>query len=563
MKQAVSSHGFTALGPMHEALARLRGWKAHAMAMFLGAVGALAFAPFHFSPILVFSFTGLVWMIDGARGSLKWGKSVFARGWAFGFGFFFVSLHWTAFPFLVEPEKHAVFLFMPLILLPGGLALIWGAGVALAGSFWSSSPSRIFVFAIFFTLAEYVRGHLFGGFPWNLPGTTWAPGGALSQAAALGGVYWLTLLTVFGMAAPAALVDTRETNAIAQRVLPAMLAVILLGSGWSWGSQRLAQPTVLLSQNVALMDAGLPQAEKWNVDPNIVLRRYLRLLETTEQAPSDIVIWPEAAIPINLLQEPYALDAVSQYLGDRTLIVGTARRQPVLRDPTEPVDFTAGDTKLTDEFLWFNSLAVLDKTSARSGPIAIYDKHRLVPFGELSAVSIIPFGNSLRRILPDALQQAVPAGFEPGPGPKVVSDQDRFPPFNALICYEGLYPSIPRHRDAGPRADWMVIISNDAWFGVGMGPAQHYAQNRYRAIETGLPVARVASRGATAMIDGLGREVGRGEPVSGDLEGWTSSVVRSPLPEALPATLYFKRGDVLFFLTFMVFSMLAFLAWRR
>lgn len=564
MKQAVTSHGFTALGPMHEALARLRGWRAHGMAAFLGAAGALGFAPFHFSPILLFAFTGLIWMIDGARGSLKWGKAVFARGWAFGFGFFFVSLHWTVFPFLVEPEKHAIFLFMPLILLPAGLGLIWGAGTALAGSFWSSSPSRVFVFAIFFSLVEYVRGHLFGGFPWNLAGTTWSPGGAISQAASIGGVYWLTLLTVFGMSAPAALVDTRETNSIAQRVIPALLAMILLGVGWSWGAQRLSAPTVLLNQNVTLMDAGLPQNQKWSIDPNIPLRRYLRMLETVEQAPSDIVIWPEAAVPITLLQEPYALDALSQYIGDRTLIVGTARRQPVLRNPNEPVDFTSSDsTQLTNEFQWFNSLAVLDKTSARSGPIAIYDKHRLVPFGELSAASIIPFGNRLRAVLPEALQQAVPAGFEPGPGPKVVSDQNKFPAFNALICYEGLYPSIPRHRDAGPRADWMVVISNDAWFGAGIGPAQHYAQNRYRAIETGLPLARVASRGATAMIDGYGRQVARGEPIEGDIEGWTSSVVRAPLPEALPATLYFKRGDILFFLNFILFSLLAFLAWRR
>lgn len=565
MSEAVTSHGLTALGPMHEALARLSGWKAHGMAAFLGAIAALGFAPFHFSPVLLFSFTGLVWMIDGARGSLKWGKAVFARGWAFGFGFFFVSLHWTAFAFLVEPEKHAIFLFMPLLLLPAGLGLIWGAGAALAGSFWSASPSRIFIFAIFFSLAEYVRGHLFGGFPWNLPGTTWTPGGALSQAASIGGVYWLTLLTVFIMATPAALVDTRQTQNIPSRLLPALIAVILFGLGWSWGAQRLSTPTELMAQNVTLMDAGMPQDEKWQIDPVIPLRRYLRLLELPDQAQSDIVIWPEAALPLPILQEPNVLDAISQYIGERTLILGTPRRQPVLRNPGEPVDFASGQTQLTNEYQWFNSLAVLDKTSARSGPLALYDKHRLVPFGELSAASIIPFGQRLRKILPEALQRAVPAGFTPGPGPKVISEleHNRFPAFNALICYEGLYPGIPRHRDAGPRADWMVVISNDAWFGRGMGPEQHYAQNRYRAIETGLPLARVASRGRTAMIDGMGRIVASGEPAAGDQEGWKSAIVRTGLPKALPATLYFRRGDLLFFLNFIIFSVLAFLSWRR
>ncbi|MEO1406628.1 MAG: apolipoprotein N-acyltransferase, partial [Pseudomonadota bacterium] len=263
MSQKVTSHGFTALGPIHESLARLRGWRAHAVAAFLGALGAFAFAPFHFSPILVFSFTGLIWMIDGARGSAKWGQTVFARGWAFGSGFFLVSLHWTAFPFLVEPEKHAIFLFMPLILLPAGLGLIWGSATAAAGAFWSASPSRVFIFALFLSIAEYVRGHLFGGFPWNLPGTTWLPGAAVSQAASIGGIYWLTLLTIFIMSTPAALVDTRESRALGERLIPIVAAVALLGSSWAWGARRIAEPTTVYAQHVTLMDVGVPQREKW------------------------------------------------------------------------------------------------------------------------------------------------------------------------------------------------------------------------------------------------------------------------------------------------------------
>ncbi|MEL7453152.1 MAG: apolipoprotein N-acyltransferase, partial [Pseudomonadota bacterium] len=311
MNKPVKSHGFTALGPMHEAFARLSGWRAHVMAAFLGALGALAFAPFHITPILVVSFTGLVWMIDGARGASKWGKAVFARGWAFGFGFFLVGLHWTAFAFLVEPEKHAIFLFMPLLLLPAGLGLIWGAGAAVAGSFWSSSPSRVFVFALFFALAEYVRGHLFGGLPWNLPGTSWAPGGPVSQVASIGGVYWLTLLTVLAMASPAALVDTRDTRGLGQRLMPSLMSVVLIALGWAWGAQRLSEPPTIYRQHITLMDAGPPQDDKWSVDPDIVLRRYLTMLDAPIQEPGDIVIWPESALPVAVLQTPNALDAVS------------------------------------------------------------------------------------------------------------------------------------------------------------------------------------------------------------------------------------------------------------
>lgn len=546
MSSAIRSHGFTALGPLHEGLAKLIGWKACGFAVLLGAFSALAFAPFHLTPALIISVTGLIWMMDGARGMIRWGRAMFMRGWAFGFGFFLVGMHWTAAPFLIEPEKHAVFIWMPLIALPGGMALIWGAGAALAGAFWSASPSRVFIFSIFFALSELVRGHLFGGFPWNIFGTTWAPGHALSQAAAIGGVYWLTLLTLFVSAAPAAMVDTRETRGVLGRALPVLLAVMLIGFGWAWGAQRIAQPPEMSEETVVLMDAGIPQTKKYNGNDETVLERYGAFLRDAESSPDDIVIWPEGALPFELLANNYALDVISAYLGQRTLIVGTVRRS-----------FDGNDG------VYHNSLAVLQTESGRAELIALYDKHRLVPFGELPASEIIPFGNYMSSLLPGAMQQLATAGFVPGSEPTVLFPAN-LPPFISLVCYEGLFPEIT--RKAGPQrseAEWIVTVSNDAWFGAGMGPAQHYAQNRYRSIESGLPMARVASRGATAMVDGLGRETARGQRFAGDPPGWVSSVVRTPLPAALPVTPYQRYGPALFWLTLTGFVVLAFVSWRR
>lgn len=547
MSHAVRSHGFTALGPLHEAFARLTGWPAVITSLLLGAFSAVAFAPFHFSAVLVISFTGLIWMLDGARGHRRWGRAVFLRTWAFGTGFFLISMHWTAAPFLVEPEKHAIFLWMPLILLPGGMAIIWGVFGAMAGAFWSSSPSRIFIFSLFFALAEFVRGHLFGGFPWNLPGTTWVPGGALSQSASIGGVYWLTLWTVFVMCAPAALVDTRESRQLAVRIAPSFAAVILVALGWSWGAQRIAQPAALSGQSVVLMDSGVPQDEKWEIGPDPILIEYLRMLSNQEGEPGDIILWPEGALPTTLLQDANALDAVGAYLGNRDLIAGTTR-----------YEITGKDTRD-----YYNSLTVMDENAIRSGPIALYDKHRLVPFGELPATRIVPFGEALSGILPGAIQRMASDGFRPGPGPAVIFADD-IPPFVAMICYEGLYPSIPRNANIGARADWLVLISNDAWFGGGMGPAQHYAQNRYRAIETGLPLARVASRGASGIVDGRGREIMRAAPVADAPSGWNTSFGRGKLPQPENVTLFQTRiGLMLFWLSLLLFAGLAFVTWRR
>ncbi|MEL7545237.1 MAG: apolipoprotein N-acyltransferase [Pseudomonadota bacterium] len=547
MSESVRSHGLGGVTALHEALARLNGWPALGSAALFGAFSALAYAPFHLFPCLAISFTALIWMLDGARGQRYWARAMFARGWAFGFGFFLISMFWTAQPFLVEPEKHAAFLWMPLIALPGGLALIWGATCALAGAFWSSSPSRVFVFALFFALAEFVRGVLFGGFPWNIPGTTWAPGGPLSQLAAIGGVYWLSMVTVFVMSTPAALADTRDTRGMLLRFSPAILAAAILGGGWTWGLQRLSADAVMSDYTVVLMDAGVPQAEKFDRDGEPVLVRYANLLRDVPSEPGDIVIWPEGAMPFDLLQSNTALDIISAFLDRRSLIVGTARRGGQAGSP-----------------VFYNSLAIFKSGPNTAEMVALYDKHRLVPFGELAAIHIVPFGEQIAGILPGAVQRIAESGFRPGLEPRVLLPEDIMPPVIPLICYEGLYPELV--RKAVPQrelAEWIVVISNDAWFGALSGPAQHYAQNRYRAIESGLPMARVASRGITAVVDPFGREIARGNPVQGDPSGWRSSVVRSPLPVPTNTPMYQRLGPAVYWLSLVLLSLFSFLSWRR
>ena len=539
------SHGLGFLTGIHEAVARTTGLTGLLFSALIGAFAALAFAPFHISPALALAFVGLVWMLDGTRGRKRWGRAMFARGWAFGYGYFLISMYWTALPFLVEPERHAVFIWMPLIALPGGMALIWGAACAMAGAFWSSSPSRIFIFGVFFALAELVRGHLFGGFPWNLPGTTWIPGGAISQAASIGGVYWLTLLTVIVMAAPAALVDTRKHGKLLFRAIPSVIAVTLLAFGFTWGSQRLTNEPIMTERSVILMDAGVPQAEKFQ-QYRTTLARYSQFLRDVPSETGDILIWPEGALPSYLLQDTTALDQISGFLGPRTLITGTPRS-----------DGTG------DRQLYYNSLAVFQIDTANANLVALYDKHRLVPFGELPATEIIPFGERISGILPDAIQRIARDGFVPGAGMSVLYPE-RVPAFIPLICYEGLFPELT--RQAEPRvenAEWIVVISNDAWFGAGLGPAQHYAQNRYRSIETGLPMARVATRGISAVVDAFGREVARGAPVADDPAGWRSSVVRSALPAKTERPPYARFGSIFFWITMTVCIILAFATWRR
>jgi apolipoprotein N-acyltransferase len=278
-----------------------------------------------------------------------------------------------------------------------------------------------------------------------------------------------------------------------------------------------------------------------------VLVEYVRMLTYPDSRPGDIVVWPEGAVPGFLLQESDSLDAISSYIGERTLIVGATRYEWFTEDT--PV--------------YYNSLAVLDASANETGPISLYDKHRLVPFGELAAVDFIPFGREFASLLPPTTQRLAASGFRPGAGATAIQN-GRLPPFVALICYEGLFPEITRSANLTDRAQWIVLVSNDAWFGAGMGPAQHYAQNRYRAIETGLPMVRAANRGASSIVDGYGRETMRTLPAETAPEGWSTTYGRDRIPEPAPVTVFQTRlGAGLFWFSLCLFALLAFLSWRR
>ena len=488
--------GSGALGPVRDGLAALSGWQALFVAAVLGAIGNMAFAPFHVVAALGVSYTGLIWLIDGGRRKLRWGWSIFARSFAFFFGHYLAGMHWIAAAFLVDAQSHALFIWIPIILLPALLASVMGLAILGAGAFWSSSPSRVFMFTVFFMIGELVRGHLFGGFPWNLPGTAWMPGAAVSQLASLGGVYWLSLVTVFILASPAALSDDRTTSGLAVRAMPLFLSAIVLSLGWSWGAQRLEARTSFTEQQVVLIDAGIPLDQKYETASDAQLSRYLELLGYAQFDNSDIVVWPESPIASRGIREtdgsvrvygiaqwPDYLDALGVHLGARTLITGSEIYGLSYEDPA------------------YNALVVFEGRTAALGPRVTYEKHRLVPLGELAAVNIIPFGERIAGILPTSLQNMATSGFTPGAGPELVS-LPGVPAFSPLVCYEALFPAISR-------------------------------------------------------------ETARGSRQPGDPDGWQASMVRTPLPEKLAFTVYLRYGMVFYWVSLVLLVGLGAISWRR
>jgi apolipoprotein N-acyltransferase len=190
---------------------------------------------------------------------------------------------------------------------------------------------------------------------------------------------------------------------------------------------------------------------------------------------------------------------------------------------------------------YYNSLVRLD---AQGEVSALYDKHHLVPFGEY-----MPFGDFLAGFGIHGLASNEGHGYSAGPGPRLI-ELGALGQALPLICYEGVFPQDV--GDYADRPDLLLLITNDAWFGRISGPYQHLAQARLRSAEQGLPMIRVANTGVSAMIDAAGR-VTASLPLGET--GWTDT----PLPPALPPTIYARTGDgpvVVFALILLALSFL-------
>jgi apolipoprotein N-acyltransferase len=497
-------------------------WQRRGIAVLAGALATIGQAPFQLTLAFALALVALVWLLDTASKRGKRISSAFVTGWFFGLGHMCTGLYWVSSAFLVDSDAWGPMWGIPATLaLAGGMALFWGLGSALAILFWTRDWRRLAAFAVALFVTEWVRGHLFGGFPWILPGYVWTPGEPISQLASVFGIYGLTLATLLVCAAPATIADG-QSSATA-RFAPLVVAALALGMAWGWGAQRLmhaaidppgAQPIVRVA------DSGLSQAEKWGPHSDQewrVLRRYLEASGASGDTRASILIWPEGAIPVVnffMLENPDFMAAVGRGLGDRVLIVGLTRRET-----------RAG------EDVYFNSAAVIDGVSSEARVSQFYDKHHLVPFGEY-----IPMW-SLVSSLNIAPLQRIGAGFEAGPPPTRLVVPGG-PPAVVLICYEAIFPGlVPHGRD---RPGWIVSVTNDAWFGEGTGPWQHYAMARYRSIEEGLPMARAASGGVSAIIDSYGRSVNSTYRRGGYAE--------AQIPPALVETPMARFGNVLLLL---------------
>jgi len=467
------------------------------LAALAGALAALGQAPFNLWPLTILGLAAVHLMAAPIQSP----RQMASLWWAAGAGYFALALSWIVEPFLVDIQTHGWMAPFALVFMAAGMALFWGAAGALARV---AAKGQGIGFAVATTLAlvliGYIRGHLFTGFPWALPGHVLIPTPAL-QWAQWGGAMGLTLAVV-ALATGITLVRR------APRQGTLIWAVAL--AGLMAGGHLLKPPLDDTAGRpiIRIVQPNVPQAEKW--DPALAPQHFDRALAMTADGidpanPPALIVWPETSVPAWLEEVPHLLPIMSDAAQGQPMVFGINR----------------GEGQRI-----YNTLVQI---GAGGGVDAVYDKHHLVPFGEY-----IPMGDVLGSFGLRGLAQRDGNGFSAGPGPSLLT----IPGVGTalpLICYEGVFP---HDIAAAPeRPEVLLLITNDAWFGKVSGPYQHLAQARLRAVEQGLPMIRAANTGVSAMIDPAGR-------LTGVMPLGTAGTRDVALPPAQPPTVYARIGDL-------------------
>nr|WP_294931395.1 apolipoprotein N-acyltransferase [uncultured Paracoccus sp.] len=469
----------------------------------LGALAALGQAPWGVWPATLIALAILTWRVGRSRP-----RAALFTGFFAGLGYFATAMFWITEPFLVEPEIYGWMAPFALIFLAAGGGVFWAVPALAAACLATGWQGRGIAFAAGLVLSDWLRGWIFTGLPWALTGHIWidTPAG---QTAALFGSIGLSALTMLAAALPLAF--WRGAPRLWRAALPgAILSALTVALAFSWGALRLSQPLPADSDRLLrLVQPNVEQALKWDEYWSGVFFQRLIDLSAAPRADGrrpDAVIWPETAVTFSLEQAGTLPRQIAAAVGAPVLL-GIQR---------------------AEGSRYYNSFTEFRETGASP---RIYDKFHLVPFGEY-----IPWGDTMARLGVSAFAAQLGHGYSAGPGPRTLHGLGHgLPPAQVLICYEAIFPQhlVTDHEN---RPEWLLQVTNDAWFGTLSGPWQHLAQARLRAIESGLPMIRVANTGVSAVIDARGT-------VRDHLPLDSAGSIDTTLPAALPQTLYARSGN--------------------
>jgi apolipoprotein N-acyltransferase len=480
-----------------------------------------------------FDFGLLAWVVliplhialDGSRRT-----HAFWLGWLSGMIAFTGIMSWVVTAMHTYGKVPLAVSYGIMLLLTAYLGLF--VGVYSAGVVWFRMlvpRYGLFAAPCLWVTLELFRTYLFSGLPWSLLGYSQYHQLDLIQIADHLGVYGVSFLIVLTNVALAELY--LWLMPLFRGFRPARLpwelvttSAMLIGLSWAYSTSLIVSEESLRPKTtlqIGVVQPNIDQSMKWDQGfRDETLRRYDHLTESFGYG-TDLIVWPEAATPFIYEREPlYQLQLVAMAArASAPLLFGS----PAIRfDP---------DRK---PYL-LNSAYLL---SAEGNLLGRYDKQHLVPFGEY-----IPLKSSVLFFLEKFVEGI--GDFQPGPGPTILSFQPRLVgdsvsprsvKFGVLICYEVIFPDLVRRMAAGG-AEFLVTITNDAWFGDSSAPAQHFSMVVLRSVENHRAFARAANTGISGFIDPFGRIL-KSSPI------FTQTAFQASIPVRQPHTFYSRYGDV-------------------
>ena len=469
---------------------------------FIGGLSTFSLPPFSVFPLILILGFGIhiIYNVNSL-------KKAFYSGWFLGFGWFSFGLYWIGSAFLVSNTYQVFLMPLAVIILPSLLAVFWALAFLLAKLISNRIGSSILLMIVTLSLSEYIRSHIFTGFPWLMPSMLLTSNEYIIQIFSFVGSYTGNLVVITLSILPLMLYYNWKYKYTIFFML--LIPIILLFLGAFLRFYYRENLKINDDQLITIVQPNIKQQHKWSL---IKRENHIKKLVELSKYKSEkyqnryrIIIWPETSfeglIPreLNLLSN-IAKDVVKD--NKTSLIVGL---------------LSLKDQKLFNSLVLLNYLGNIDYK---------YDKIHLVPFGEY-----IPF----RKYFESIAQLISKKDFSSGENKDNIN-LEGIGNILPLICYEILFSDDVRSR-VSKKTKLIINITNDAWFGQSSAPYQHFAAVRFRAVEMGLPLARVANTGISAMIDPYGRVVAQ-------LALGRQGVLDVSLPKPLKnQTIYRRFGD--------------------
>jgi apolipoprotein N-acyltransferase len=487
--------------------------------------GALLFLSFPEKDFYLLAWIALAPLLIALYGAKK--KEAFIAGLLTGIVYFFGTAYWI----YHSLYRYGSIPLIPSILIVFLLCLYLSLYPALFSFIYSALIKKttlpvLFIAPVLWTTLEFLRSYALTGFPWSSLGYSQYNFLHFIQIADVTGIYGISFLLVAfnGAIADLFLLKKKKMKQPLYSFLPtvtgfALLFIVLIAT-FSYGFYRLHQNRQGHNLRIGIVQGNIEQDKKWDIAyQQAVIDVYKELSAAASQHKPDMIVWPETSVPF-------------VFGRDRTLTENLVSFQ---RQIDSYLLFGSILLKDNQKSLYSNGAVLLDKDGKVS---YIYDKIHLVPFGEY-----VPLRNILFFV--DKLTYGI-GDYVPGDG--YIKAVTPFGSFGTLICYEIIFPGLVR-KFYIRGGDFIVTITNDAWFGDTSGPYQHFDMAVFRAIENRKPVVRAANSGISGFIDSNGRILDK-------TQLFKRGVLFKEIKTDRTMTVYTKYGDLFSYLCIILFMLL-------